>query len=378
MQPDKTLLLISSRIPHYRVSVYNYFHRRFREEGWEFKVASNAIQPHSKLEVRFDFREVEFQFSKYRKLLAEMRPDVVMFHLLLKERIFWFLIHWLKFKGVPMIQWTKGANLDKPSSRIRYHVFNHFHRLSDALILYSPREIAHIKPAYHGKVFVANNTVNFEDYPEVTASKQEIKTEFGIPFEKIVLFTGTMGVDGERKKVEHLIRIFRDLDRKDVGLVIVGSGMNEGLKQQINPGNTRVLGAIHDARNLNISKMFKAADLYVVPGHVGLGLNQAFYWGVPALTEAGHQPPEIQYLKSGRNGFMVPENDVAGLKEKMLYLLDHDDVRAQFSKHAREDILKEASIEGMFQSFQRAVAFVRRQPEPTASPTSNMAKDVIS
>jgi glycosyltransferase involved in cell wall biosynthesis len=75
---------------------------------------------------------------------------------------------------------------------------------------------------------------------------------------------------------------------------------------------------------------------------------------------------------------MVPENDVAGLKEKMLYLLDHDDVRAQFSKHAREDILKEASIEGMFQNFQRAVAFVRRQPEPTASPTSNMAKDVIS
>jgi hypothetical protein len=87
VQPDKTVLLISSRIPHYRVSVYNYFHRRFREEGWEFKVASNAIQPHSKLEVRFDFREVAFEFSKYRKLLDEMKPDVVMFHLLLKERI---------------------------------------------------------------------------------------------------------------------------------------------------------------------------------------------------------------------------------------------------------------------------------------------------
>ena len=231
------------------------------------------------------------------------------------------------------------------------------------MILYSDKQINHIKPGNRHKVFAANNTVNFEDYPEVRETKQEIKAEFKIPFEKMVLFAGTMGVDGERKKVDHLIEVFRGLDRRNVGLVLVGGGMNSDRKARLNPKNTLYLGQVHDPQNLKISKLFKAADVFVIPGHVGLGLNQAFYWGLPVVTEDGHHPPEIQYLKSGRNGFMVRENDLAELREKMLYLCDNETVRNEFSRHAREDILREASIEGMFQSFRRAVEFVGSKNE---------------
>jgi glycosyltransferase involved in cell wall biosynthesis len=167
-----------------------------------------------------------------------------------------------------------------------------------------------------------------------------------------------MGIDGERKKVDHLIQVFQGLDRSDVGLVLVGGGMSPDRKAKLNSKNTLYLGQVHDPKNLQISKLFKAADVFVIPGHVGLGLNQAFYWGLPVVTEDGQHPPEIQYLKSGRNGFMVRENDLAELKEKMLFLLDNETVRNEFSRHAREDILREASIEGMFQSFRRAVEFV--------------------
>ena len=55
---------------------------------------------------------------------------------------------------------------------------------------------------------------------------------------------------------------------------------------------------------------------------------------------------------------MVRENDLAELTEKMLLLLDDEVMRSAFSRNAREDILREASIEGMFQSFRRAVEFV--------------------
>jgi len=353
----KTLLLISSKVPHYRVSVYNYLHRRFREHGWEFKVASNGIQPQSRLEVKFDFREIPFRFARYRRLIHEIRPAAVMFHLLLKDPLFWQLIHWLKWRGTPIVCWTKGANLDRPESRLRYHVFNHFHTLADAVVLYSDRQRAVIKPRNRHKVFVANNTVNFEDYPEVRATRDEIKAEFGIPFPKVALFAGTMGVDGDRKKVDHLLEIFRDLPRDDVGLVLVGGGMSAERRARLNPANTRYLGQVHDERNLQISKLFRAADVFVAPGHLGLALNQAFYWGLPVVTEAGHHPPEIQYLKSGRNGFMVAEDDLADFKAKMLLLLDDEELRREFSRHAREDILREASIEGMFQSFHQAVDF---------------------
>jgi glycosyltransferase involved in cell wall biosynthesis len=187
-----------------------------------------------------------------------------------------------------------------------------------------------------------------------------------------------MGIDGERKRVRHLIEIFRELDRPDIGLVMVGSGMTEELKAKINPKNSRFLGQIHDPQNLQISKIFKAADLFVVPGHVGLGVNQAFYWGLPVITEDCLQPPEIQHLKSGLNGFLVRDNDLAELKGKMLYLLDNDDVRWEFSRHARAEILREASIEGMFNGFRKAVEFACRtrldpQPVGATGPESTIA-----
>jgi glycosyltransferase involved in cell wall biosynthesis len=356
----RTILLICNQVPHYRVSVYNYLHRRFLEGGWEFKVASNAMQRESKLQVKFDFRETGFRFSKYRHLINEIKPDVVMFHLHLKFRIFWLLIHWLKLKRVPIVSWTKGANLDRPNSRLRHCLFNYAHSLSDALILYSDKQTGCINPGNRHKIFTANNTINFEDYPEIKETKEQIKAEFGISFEKVVLFAGTMGIDGERKKVDHLIRIFRELDRPDIGLVLVGGGMSEDRKARINPKNSLYLGQVHDPKNLQISKLFKAADIFVVPGHVGLALNQAFYWGLPIVTEDGRQPPEIQYLKSDRNGFMVRENDLVELKEKMLFLLDNEKVRNVFSRNAREDILREASIEGMFTGFRQAVEFASR------------------
>lgn len=353
----KRILLISNRVPHYRVSVYNYLHRRFLAQGWEFKVASDGMQPQSRALAKFDFQEIPFKFLRYRRLISDIKPDVVMFHLHLKDRLFWLLIHWLKLKGTPMVNWSKGANLERANSRLRYHLFNHFHSLSNALILYSERQSSLIKPRNRNKIFVANNTVNFEDYPEVTESRAEIKREMGIPFAKVVLFAGTMGVDGERKKVDHVIQVFGELDRSDVGLILVGGGLSPDLKAKLNPKNTMYLGSVHDPGNMKISKLFKAADVFVMPGHVGLGLNQAFYWGLPLVTEAGSHPPEIQYLKPGRNGFMVRENDLAELKERILFLLDNDGVREEFSRNAREDIHREASIEGMFLTFYNAVEF---------------------
>jgi glycosyltransferase involved in cell wall biosynthesis len=355
-----TVLLISNKVPHYRVSVYNYLHRRFAAHGWVLMVASSAMQKESKLRVKFDFHELKFKFSEYRRLINELKPSAVILHLHLKIPIFWCLIHWLKLKHIPVISWTKGANLDRANSKLRYHLFNYTHGLSDALILYSADQTHYIKPQYQHKIFAANNTVNFEDYPEVKETKEQIKIEFKIPFQKVVLFVGTMGIDGERKRVGHLIEIFRELHRPDIGLVMVGSGMTEELKAGINPKNSRFLGQVHDPQNLQISKVFKAADIFVVPGHVGLGVNQAFYWGLPVITEDCLQPPEIQHLKSGRNGFIVPDNDLIELKDKMLYLLDNDVVRREFSIHAREEILREASIEGMFNGFRKAVEFACR------------------
>jgi glycosyltransferase involved in cell wall biosynthesis len=354
----KKVLLVSNTVMHYRVSVYNYFWARFREEGWDFSVITNKLQKQNPIPPRFPLTEMAFNFFRYRRHIRSLRPDVVILFLHLKDRITWPLTHWLKLARIPMISWTKTRNLDDPNNAVRNAMFNYVHRLCDGLILYTDNLMELLPESQRHKAFIANNTINFEEFPQIEESKGEIKESLGIPFQKVVLFVGRIGEERNRKKIDHLIDLFRGLKRDDLGLVIVGSSMPEELKSRINSENTRYLGEVHDPQNLQISRIFKMADISSIPGHVGLGLNQAFYWGLPVVTEAGLQPPEICYLKHGRNGFIVPENDVAALRERILYLADHDEVRAQLSANAREDILKRASTEGMFQGFLKCVEFV--------------------
>jgi glycosyltransferase involved in cell wall biosynthesis len=358
--------LISGKVLHYRVSLYNYFARRFREEGWELKVLGNSLQARNQRPIEFSFTEDKFSYRRYIHYIRETKPEAVILFIHLKEKILWPLIHWLKWQRIPVIYWSKGVNLDEPQSKLRKVLANYIHELSDGILLYSSGQMAFLKEAHRAKAIAANNTMNFADIPVISQSKEEIKREFGIPFKRFALFAGTMGLNGERKKVEHLIEAFSSLGRDDIGAVIVGAGMPESLKSKLDARSTRYLGEIYDPQDSQMSKLFKAADIFVVPGHIGLGLNQAFYWGLPVVTEEGNQPPEIHALKSGRNGFMVPIDDIAQLKEKILYLLENEEIRSEFATHARHDIMATASTEGMFESFLKAV---QRVTSPSRNPS---------
>jgi glycosyltransferase involved in cell wall biosynthesis len=349
----RRVLLVSNKVFHYRVSNYNYFCRRFKELGWDFVVRANELERSNPYPPQFDFREMPFRFGDYRREIERLKPDVVILFLHLKDRLTFPLLHWLKLKRIPVVYWNKGINLEVSNPWLRNLPFYYVHSLCNAIVLYSQHEVRDIRPGNRRKVFVANNTVNFEAFPAISESKDELKREFGIPFRKVVLFVGRMR---PVKKVDHLIAAFNEIDDPDCGCVIVGDPMGHDLGQMIKGKNVMALGEIHDPEGIKISKLFKLSDLFVIPGDVGLGLNQAFYWGLPVVTEAGLQPPEIHYLTEGKTGFVVPENDIAALKEKMLLLLRDDALRARFSAAAREDILREASVEKMFSGFRDCVA----------------------
>lgn len=356
--PAKRVLLVSNTVMHYRVSIYNYFWRRFGEDGYEFQVLTNRLQPQSKIKLQFRLDEMPFRFAAYRRSILERQPAAVILFLHLKDRILWPLVHWLKWRGIPVAFWTKTRNLDAADNFLRNALFDYMMHLHDGLILYSEDLITNVPARKRSAAFPANNTINFEDFPEVKESKDEIKRQLGIPFRKVALFAGRMDVDGGRKRVDHLIDIFRDVNGRDAGLVLVGSGLKEEWRARMNPQTTIYLGEVHDPQNLQISRIFKMADVCAIPGHVGLGLNQAFYFGLPVVTEEGKHPPEIGYLKPGRNGFIVPENNLAQLRDKLFALLDDDALRGEFSRNARADILQNASVEGMYHGFRDCVRFM--------------------
>jgi glycosyltransferase involved in cell wall biosynthesis len=342
------VLLVSNEVMHYRVSVYNEFARRFREAGYEFLVRANRLQRRNPHPLKFDFREIPFRFALYRKEIKALDPSVVILFLHIKDGLLFPLLYWLRLTRRPVLVWTKGANLDAPGNRLKQAVFHHMQTLADGLILYSPNEAGLVKAKNRPKITYANNTINYLEFPEITATKDEIKKDYG----------------GGRKKVDHAIQVFNTIENPDYGLVLVGAGFNDRLKAEIRGTNVVYLGEIYDPDNVEICRIFKMADVFLIPGHVGLGLNQAFFLGLPAITEKGLQPPEIHYLISGRNGFLVEENDLADLRAKLLFLLDNDQDRARFAENARRDILQNASLEGMFEGFLRNVERVLERSRP--------------
>jgi glycosyltransferase involved in cell wall biosynthesis len=356
--PLRRVLLISNRVMHYRVSVYNYLWRRFRENGWDFIVLSNELQRQNENCCQFEFVERPFDFLRYRAEVKRINPEIVILFLHLKDFILWPLIHWLKLRRMPVALWTKTRNLDNADNRLRNVFFDYINSISDGLILYTASLSRYIPERHRRKAFVANNTINFEEFPHIPESKEEIKRDLGISFHKVVLFVGRIGEERNRKKVDHLIDLFRESNRADVGLVIVGSGLGAELRARMNPINTLYLGEVHDPENRRISRIFKMADVCSIPGHVGLGLNQAFFWGLPVVTECGKQPPEIEYLRDGENGFIVPENDRAALRDRLFLLIDNDQERRRMSENARRDILTHASIEEMFSGFLACVRYL--------------------
>jgi glycosyltransferase involved in cell wall biosynthesis len=351
----KKVLLISNKVFHYRVSNYNYFARRFREEGYEFVVRADELQKNNPYPIEFDFQTVPFGFWRYRREIEQIQPEVVILFLHLKNFFVWPLIHWLKLRGIKVVYWNKGVNLEVRNPSWRNHLFYYVHSRCDAIILYCRHNLTDIQPKNRSKVFVASNTINLDALPRVDASRDEIKREFGIPFQKVVLFVGRMRTV---KKVEHLIEAFNGIDEPGVGCVIVGDALDYDLPAMIKTDRILYLGEIFDPRNEQVSKLFRASDIFCIPGDVGLGLNEAFHWGLPVVTEDGLQPPEIHYLKPGRTGFIVPENDIAALREKLLLLLRDDSLRASFSAAAQVDIAAEASIENMFRGFLDCARFL--------------------
>lgn len=90
-------------------------------------------------------------------------------------------------------------------------------------------------------------------------------------------------------------------------------------------------------RGADKAAWFRAADLYLSPGAVGLHVLDAFCAGLPMITtEGARHGPEVAYLESGRNGFIVPD-DVVAYTEAVLRLLGDPTLMARIREAADQD-----------------------------------------
>lgn len=350
----ETIILFDQDTQHYRQLLYKRFREDFARIGYNLVVVydlkNNAIadEPDFFIGIRYSLRNFIDQIKKYN-------PKIIIQFVWLKYKFLFLFMLYCKLVGVKSIVWSHGINMQKRTRSWKKYLYYIRQLLGSALIIYTPNERKFIV-ASHKKLFIANNTLNFRDFPAIMDTKEQLKKKYGFPDQKIALCVGRLNT--HNRKVDLLCETFEQITEENIKLLIVGTGVSEDQQNRIKKlKNASYLGALFDPRVVN--EIYKMSDVFVMPGGVGLAINHAFYHGLPAIIEDVNHSPEAYYLKDGENGFLFRKGDPLDLKHKILTLLENEDLYRQFSNNALQVITTEASYEKMIKGFLDAIRYVQ-------------------
>ncbi len=348
----RVLLIHAGIIPHYRIPIYNYIYRYLKNYEFDFIVTSDGIEKESQCEIDFKYLEVTLSTLNIVRLICRLQIYVVIDFMELRHSYMFPTYFFAKIiMGRKMIYWGQGCDLADTGAKFKNLAYATEQALADSIILYAEHLKKYIPKQFHDKVFVANNTLcmSYNGLPP-GVKRGDVLTEYGIRTKKNII---SMGRIQKRKRLDHLVEAFVCMDRDDVGLIIVGPDQ-DGILRKYDGKNIYKLGPLYGDDKFNL--LF-SSDVYCLPGAVGLSIIDAFYAGLPFVTEDGDESAEIMYLKDGVNGFIVPRGAIQAMAQKLNLLVDDDELRGRFSGAARQEVAENGSIEKLCTGFRDALLF---------------------
>lgn len=349
----RVLLIHANPIPHYRIPIYGYLRAYLKRYGFELFVVSTGIQPNNPHVVDFEFTEIPLSTVGIIRLIRSLNIDIIIDFMELRHRyLFPTYIVAKTILQKKMIYWGQGCDLAATDAKIKNLAYALELSLCDAIVLYADHLKKYVPRRLHKKIFVANNTLYLNHAGIASDStREDILAEYGIHTRKNIICIGRIQ---KRKRLERLVEALACMNRNDIGLILVGPDP-DGVLDTVEGKNIYKLGPIYGDR---IFDLLCSADVYCLPGAVGLSIIDAFHCGLPFVTEEGDESAEIMYLKDGENGFVVQRGNVREMAQKLLLLLDDNDLRSDFSKAARKEIEENGSLELMCDGFRQALSYV--------------------
>ncbi|HIP11476.1 MAG TPA: glycosyltransferase [Arcobacter sp.] len=350
----KTILMMHYDLHFYRVPIYEKLFYRLGKRGirliiWPIKVSQQD------LEMNFQIINKKMNIKNFQEVISSYKVDGIINFLNPSKPSYMFYIVFLllaKIKKIDLFYYGHGLNLESNSKFLKLF-YNLFHFLYKKIILYTPNEKVHLWEIHRKKIEIAYNTLDLEGRDLlITDSRQKLRSIYGYKEELIVLFSGRIE---QRKKLEVLLDIFEEYEndsKNNIRLLIVGPTNDEEIIRRMkNNEFTNYLGPIYDKKK--IAELFYISDLFCIPGHIGLGLIEAMYWGLPVITLNVKHAPEIYYLVSNKNGFLLENKNE--LSEKFQSIEKDKDLLNNMSSYAKMTYQEKASVEKMLKGFINAL-----------------------
>lgn len=348
----KRVLYITDRVMHYQKETFRQLEAELASRGIELVLLSgqDARRKVGRVgikdavvanEHKFDFREYRLGTYMFRRLygvlekIREIQPDVVVNAAHVGNWTHWNIAFSKKKSGFKLVSWLCGYEFHP--SRLKDLLLNRFIPRYDYHLAYhsNARDYALSHGARADQVAVMHNTINEERI--ATLSRNEARAlvvgkhpEIGD--RKIILFVGAVLAE---KRIEVILQALDIMRRKDAVLMLVGDGEHLPAIRQLCAGRDDVVitGSIVEG----VGPYFDAAELYVLPGTGGLGINEAMAHRLPIVSGFADGSAD-DLVVDGENGFRLRENTAAELAEKMTAILDNPELARRMGECSREMI----------------------------------------
>ncbi len=281
--------------------------------------------------------------GRLRKLIREVRPDVVHLHSRRGSDVWGALAG--RLEGVPVVL---SRRVDNPESRF---VVNLKYRLYDEVVTISEgiRQVLLSEGVPPAKVHCVLSAVDTERYRPDRSHMRWVQDTFGVADGELTI--GMVAQFIARKGHVTLLDALPDVLAQHPGLKVILFGQGP-LWDEI---NARVKGDVLLSKHVqlpgfrkDLDRVLPCLDVLAHPAHMeglGVSLLQAAACGVPLVGGRAGGIPEI--IQPGLNGELITPGDTAALVRELNRLLGSAELRQRYGQAGRQWVVERFSVEAM-------------------------------
>lgn len=235
---------------------------------------------------------------------------------------FWSTIAWCRMRKVPAVMWVESTTEDRRSGRLE-PLKRAMLRACAGFVVPGSASLEYLEAlgVDRARVSLAPNAVDSGIFGRATRQR----TDGPCRVVAVARLSPEKGIDV-------LVRAAADLP---VEVVIAGAGPQEPLLRRIATENVTFLGNVErDA----LPQIYADSDIAVVPSRSetwGMALNEAALAGLP-LVSSTVVGGSRDLIEEGVNGFRVPPDDPAALRDALRRFIDDDELRRSAGVRSRE------------------------------------------
>jgi glycosyltransferase involved in cell wall biosynthesis len=243
---------------------------------------------------------------------------------------------------------TRGALIYKPWS-FGMFIVNTNRMFSDYILSNTQAGVDafNLNPKKSRVIYNGFNFERFEKFynPDILKKKFRIETPYN------VLMVASFN---EFKNYDFLIEVANVVGqtRKDITFISVGDGWDsERIRKLIKArklNNIRMLGLQTD-----VESIISASDIGVLFSKENEGISNAImeYMMLEKPVVATDAPGNDEIVEHEKTGFLVSNEDPEESANKIIYLIDHPELRKKMGQHGMQKIMSHYSIEKMGEQF---------------------------